>query len=171
MLCVCIKPAAATSTLLAPQHPDQLLGHTEVFSLLGMLHWLAVTTMPSLAVAHSLLANYTVTPVAGCMEASKTAARFVASCKDDCLLFAFGNVVGLKLFTESDCAGLHSSTGDVDSRPSGLIIIGDYPGDWWSQKQKSIATSSADAESRALGLSYSMLLMNLEFQHRQAVHL
>ena len=135
---------------------------TEFRSLLGMLHWLAATTMPKLAVAHSLLAKYTATPVEGCMEALKAAARFAAGCQHECLLFGFGDAVGLKLFTDSDWAGLHSSTGEVDSRSGGLITLGDYPVDWWSQKQKSIATSSADAESRALGTGVSR---GLELQY------
>ena len=135
---------------------------TEFRSLLGMLHWLAATTMPKLAVAHSLLAKYTATPVEGCMEALKTAARFAAGCQDECLLFGTGDAVGLKLYTDSDWAGLHSATGEVDSRSGGLITLGDYPVDWWSQKQKSIATSSADAESRALGTGVSR---GLELQY------
>ena len=147
---------------------------TEFRSLLGMLHWLAATTMPKLVVAHSLLAKYTATPVEGCTEALYVAARFAADCQNECLLFGFGNAVGLKLFTDSDWAGLHSSTGEVYSISGGLITLGDYPVDWWSQKQKSIATSSADAESRALDTGVSrglelqyhyMLLMNWESQH------
>ena len=83
-------------------------------------------------------------------------------CQNECLLFGFGNAVGLNLFTDSDWAGLHSSTGEVDSRSGGLITLGDYPVDWWSQNQKSIATSSADAESRALGTGVSR---GLELQY------
>ena len=135
---------------------------TEFRSLLGMLHWLAATTMPKLAVAHSLLAKYTATPVEGCMEALKTAARFAAGCKDECLLFGTGDAVGIKVYTDSDWAGLHSATGEVDSRSGGLITLGDDPVDWWSQKQKCIATSSADAESRALGTGVSR---GLELQY------
>ena len=104
---------------------------TEFRSLLGMLHWLAATAtaMPKLVVSHSILAKYTATSVEGYMEALKTAARFVAGCKDECRLFGFGNAVGLKLFTYSDWAGLDSSTGEVDSRSGGLITLGDYPVD------------------------------------------
>ena len=50
----------------------------------------------------------------------------------------------------------------MDSRSGGLTTLGDYPVDWWSQKQKCIATSSADAESRALGTGVSR---GLELQY------
>ena len=53
-----------------------------------------------LAVAHSLLAKYTATPVEGCMEALKTAARFATRCKDDCLLFGFG----IEMLLYSNCS-------------------------------------------------------------------
>ena len=40
---------------------------TEFRSLLGMLHWLAATTMPKMPVAHSMLAKYIANPVVGWM--------------------------------------------------------------------------------------------------------
>ena len=92
---------------------------TEVRSLLGMLrmHWHAATTMPKLAVAHNLLAMYTATPVEGCMEALKAAARFVAGCKDECLFFGTGDAVGLKLFQLQTVIGLACTDLGTVSQP------------------------------------------------------
>ena len=132
---------------------EQFLGKeesTEFRSLLGMLHWLAATTMPKMSVAHSMLAKYTANPVADCMDALKQAVRFASGCKWECLVMGTGNFTDLKLYSDSDWAGLHSTTGDISSRSGGLITYGGVPVDWWSTKQLSIATSSGDAESRAL---------------------
>ena len=135
---------------------------TEFRSLLGMLHWLAATTMPKMSVAHSLLAKYTANPVAGCMDALKQAVRFAAGCKWECLVMGTGGCTDLKLYSDSDWAGLHSTTGDISSRSGGLITYGGVPVDWWSTKQLSIATSSGDAESRALSTAVQK---GLQLQH------
>ena len=55
-----------------------------------------------------------------------------------------------------------SCTGGVDSRSGDPVTFRDCPIDWWSQKQKSIATGSVDAESRALGTRVSR---GLELQY------
>ena len=44
----------------------------------------------------------------------------------------------------------------------GLITYGGVPVDWWSTKQLSIATSSGDAESRALSTTVQK---GLQLQH------
>ena len=144
---------------------EQFLGKeesTEFRSLLGMLHWLAATTMPKMSVAHSLLAKYTANPVAGCMDALKQAVRFASGCKWECLVMGTGDFTDLKLYSDSDWAGLHSTTGDISSRSGGLITYGGVPVDWWSTKQLSIATSSGDAESRALSTAVQK---GLQLQH------
>ena len=81
-----------------------------------------------------------------------------------------GNFTDLKLYSDSDWAGLHSITGNVPSRSGGLLAYGGVPVDWWSTNQLSIATSSGDAESRALstavqkGLQLQHIAQELEIQ-------
>lgn len=117
---------------------------------LGQLHWLASTTHPKLCPAHSMLASYTAKPVEGCLEAIKAACRYIAGAKYDCLTMQPDNHSGLVVCTDSDWAGEWGATGDVKSRSGGLVTLNNMPVDWWSAKQVSIATSSGDAESRAL---------------------
>ena len=56
-----------------------LIGENEATAFrsgLGQIHWLASTTHPKLAVAHSILGSYMAKPVEGCMEALKAAVRY-----------------------------------------------------------------------------------------------
>ena len=71
--------------------------------------------------AHRILAKYTANPVAGCMDALKQAMRFASDCKWECLVMGTENLTVLKLYSESDWTGLHSTTGDASSRSRGLI--------------------------------------------------
>ena len=119
-------------------------------STMGELHWLAATTHPKLAVAHSMLAKYSANPCEGLLEALKTAIRYAAGAVDDCLFIPAGINSGLECFTDSDWAGNYSIDGCTKSRSGMLIRYNGVPVDWLSSKQLCIATSSADAESRAL---------------------
>ena len=118
---------------------------------LGQIHWLVATTHPKLSVAHSMLAKYSANPVNGCLEALKSTYRYISGAKHDCLTISgVKPKKGLELFTDSDWAGTYSIDGECASRSGGVIKYNDVPIDWWSSKQTSIATSSGDAESRAL---------------------
>ena len=123
---------------------------TSFRSGLGQIHWLAGTTHPKLATAHSMLARYTANPVEGCLEALKTMVRFAAGCMDECLVAASTVVEGLRVYSDSDWAGEFSVNGETASRSGCLITYNGTPVDWISSKQLCIATSSGDAESRAL---------------------
>ena len=119
-------------------------------STMGELHWLAATTHPKLAVAHSMLAKYSANPCEGLLEALKTAIRYAAGAVDDCLYIPAEINSGLECYTDSDWAGNYSIDGCTRSRSGMLIRYNGVPVDWLSSKQLCIATSSADAESRAL---------------------
>ena len=79
-----MRTPVAKGTLARPdeaRRKEQFLGKeesTEFRSLLGMLHWLAATTMPKMPVSHRLLAKYTANSVVGCMDASKQTVRFTS---------------------------------------------------------------------------------------------
>ena len=123
---------------------------TSFRSGLGQIHWLAGTTHPKLTTAHSMLARYTANPVEGCLEALKTMIRFAAGCMDECLIAASTVTEGLQVYSDSDWAGEFSVNGETASRSGCLITYNGTPVDWISSKQLCIATSSGDAESRAL---------------------
>ena len=129
----------------------------------GQIHWLVATTHPKLAVAHSMLAKYSANPVNGCLEALKSTYRYISGAKHDCLtITGVEPKKGLDLFTDSDWAGTYSIDGECASRSGGVIKYNDVPIDWWSSKQTSIATSSGDAESRALATGVTR---GLQLQH------
>ena len=72
---------------------------------------------------------------------------------DDCLVSNSSITEGLKVYSDSDWAGEYSVNGETASRTGCLITYNGMPVDWCSSKQLCIATSSADAESRALSTS------------------
>ena len=117
---------------------------------LGQVHWLAATTHAKLAPAHSMLAKYTANPCEGCLEALKTCIRYAAGVKEECLVMPADITEGLKVYTDSDWAGSYSVDQDTHSRTGVLVTYNGVPVDWMSAKQLCIATSSGDAESRAL---------------------
>ena len=117
---------------------------------LGQVHWLAATTHAKLAPAHSMLAKYTANPCEGCLEALKTCIRYASGVKEECLVMPADITEGLRVFTDSDWAGSYSVDQDTHSRSGVLITYNGVPVDWMSAKQLCIATSSGDAESKAL---------------------
>jgi len=97
-----------------------------------------------------MLAKYTSTPVEGCLEALKSCVRYAAGQTDGCLRIPATTTEGMKAYSDSDWAGQFKIDGDVHSRTGLLITFNKVPIDWASTKQLCIATSSGDAESRAL---------------------
>ena len=138
---------------------------------LGQIHWLASTTHPKLSTAHSMLARYTANPVEGCLEALKAMCRYAAGCMEDCLMTNNTITEGLKVYSDSDWAGEYSVNGETASRTGCLITYNGMPVDWCSTKQLCIATSSADAESRALSTSIQRGLHTQYLAEELALHL
>ena len=138
---------------------------------LGQIHWLASTTHPKLSTAHSMLARYTANPVEGCLEALKAMCRYTAGCMEDCLMANNTIIEGLKVYSDSDWAGEYSVNGETASRTGCLITYNGMPVDWCSTKQLCIATSSADAESRALSTSIQRGLHTQYLAEELALHI
>ena len=71
-------------------------------STMDELQWLAAKTHPKLAVAHSMLAKYSVNPCEGLLETLKTTIRYAAGAVDDGIFIPEGINSGLEGFTDSD---------------------------------------------------------------------
>ena len=78
---------------------------------------------------------------------------------------------GLKVYSDSDWAGEYSVNGETASRTGCLITYNGMPVDWCSTKQLCIATSSADAESRALSTSIQRGLHTQYLAEELALHI
>ena len=132
-----------------PKHMFEIIATQGVREYIWVIR-VAATTHAKLAPAHNMLAKCTANPCEGCLEALKTCIRYAAGVKEECLAMPADITEGLKVYTDSDWAGSYSVDQDTHSRIGVLVTYNGVPVDWVSAKQLCIASSSGDAESRAL---------------------
>jgi hypothetical protein len=126
---------------------EGLVDATEYRSVIGALRYL-VHTRPDLAHSVGYTSRFMAEPHEDHLGAVKRILRYVAGTQDHGVWYARGRAEDLTLlgFSDSDHAG------DVeDSRSTSgiLFYLGKNPITWQSQKQKSVALSSCEAEYMA----------------------
>ena len=123
---------------------------------LSKIHWLASTTHPQLAVAHSTLAKYQDKPFRNIdssysvLDLSKSCMRYIAGTQNTCLEKLPGVETGFTFYSDADSAGSYATDGETRSRTGYVAFFNDMPVDWHSKLQTSIATATAESESRAI---------------------
>ena len=101
--------------------------------------WLAQTTHPGLAVAHSVMSS--MPPIAGVLEVAHCIYQWIQAHKQDGLISRAGDTSGFTFFSDSDWAGLHAITGEVRSRTEFLATFNGMPIDWYTGLQKTIVSN------------------------------
>ena len=123
----------------------ELVDPTLYRQLIGSLMYL-VNTRPDLSFAVKTLSQFNVEPKSVHWIAAKHVLRYLAGTVDYGLDYRRSNGVGLVGFTDSDWAG---SVSDRKSTSGCCFSLGLAVVSWFSQKQKSVALSSAEAEYMA----------------------
>jgi hypothetical protein len=119
-------------------------------SIVGSLRYL-VHTRPDISFSVGLVSRYIETPTTGHMSAVKHLLRYISGTLDvGCRFSSSPEDPFLVGYSDADMAG------DPDDRKStsgSIFFFGECPVSWQSQKQKSVSTSSCQAEYQAASIA------------------
>jgi hypothetical protein len=132
---------------LVKESSEPLVDATQYRSAVGALRYL-VHTRPDLAHATSYVSRFMAEPHEDHQAAVKRILRYIADTHDHGIRYERGKAGELLLsgYSDSDHAG---DVGDSRSMSGILFYLGKNPITWQSQKQKSVALSSCEAEYMA----------------------
>jgi hypothetical protein len=116
-------------------------------TLIGKLMYLAILTRPDISFALGRLSQYLGDPAEFHMSAARHILKYLRSTQDQGLVFNGMNQRGLIGYSDSDFASTRS---DRLSILGNVFMVADGPVSWMSKKQKSVATSTMDAEYMAM---------------------
>lgn len=132
---------------LKPTGPkDERCSKAEYQSTNGTWMWPMIMTRPDIAFAIGRLSSYVSDPTKGHMQAQKKLSRYLRSSQDLGLMFRRG---GGKLIGYSDSDYAMDKADRVSILGSIFFLCGS-PVSWMSRKQKSVATSTMEAEYMAM---------------------
>ncbi|KAJ4865181.1 reverse transcriptase (RNA-dependent DNA polymerase) domain-containing protein [Trichoderma breve] len=115
-------------------------------SMVGSLMWLSNMTRPEMAYATNYCARFTANPNQQHMDATLHVMAYLAETLDSGLFYPRGTNVNIVGYSDADFAGCQ----DTRRSTSGYIfLLGGCPVSWTSQRQKSMATATMDAEYMA----------------------
>lgn len=138
-----------------PADEDEPLSDESAYSnAVGSLGYAANGTRPDVSFATSQLASHNSAPVQRHWNSICRVLRYLKGTKDYCIKYNYGPLASsispdkkAVLFSDSDYAS------DVTTRRSVsgyILMLGDDPVCWQSRRQKSVATSTAEAEYVAI---------------------
>ncbi|GLI71559.1 hypothetical protein VaNZ11_016806 [Volvox africanus] len=142
-----VIPVAVGAKLGMEDESEMLTDPTPYRALVGELNYLAVSTRPDLGFALSILSRHMAKPSKMDMGVAKGVLLYVAGTKELGLRFKKEEVENIDGYCDSDWAG------DKESRRSttGYVFrINGTAVSWSSQLQRTVATSSVEAEYQAL---------------------
>jgi len=116
-------------------------------TLIGKLLYLSILTRPDISFALGRLSQYLSDPAEFHMVALRKVLKYLRSTIDYGITFGGKNPEGLIGYSDSDFA---SDRTDRLSVLGNVFMLGDGPISWASKKQKSVATSTMDAEYMAM---------------------
>ena len=124
-------------------------------SLIGSANWIIALERFDIAYATNLLARFVSNPTKKHMQAARQILRYLSATLDYGLAFHAGtgvinNVIDLQVFSDADWASDKLSRSSTSGY---MILIGGDPVHWASQRQRSIAQSSTEAEYISINLA------------------
>lgn len=146
---------------LRPSGPNDIrVDQREYQQIVGSLMYLAILTRPDIAFALGRLSQYLSDPAEHHMKALKGIMRYLRSTVHLGIVFNGSSSCQLVGYSDSDFA---MDKGDRKSILGNTFMIAGGPISWMSRKQKSVATSTMDAEYMAMCASskQSQLLAHL----------
>lgn len=133
---------------LRPAEPSDLRADQRAYqTLIGKLLYLSILTRPDISFALGRLSQYLSDPAEFHMSALKRVLKYLRSTIDHGITFGGENAEGLVGYSDSDFA---SDRTDRLSILGNVFMLGNGPISWMSKKQKSVATSTMDAEYMAM---------------------
>ncbi|CAK1579746.1 unnamed protein product [Parnassius mnemosyne] len=142
----CMTNATLTSTpadvnVIMTKNEDENIINFPYRELIGSLLFLCSVSRPDISFAVNVLSRYVNNPSQQHVNAVKRIVRYLINTKDLCI--KYGESDGLICYSDSDYAS------DVDTRKSttgNIFMMNGGPITWSSQKQKTIALSTTEAE-------------------------
>ena len=116
-------------------------------TLIGKLLYLSILTRPDISFALGRLSQYLSDPAEFHMSALKRVLKYLRSTLNHGITFSGKNPNSLVGYSDSDFA---SDRTDRLSILGNVFMLGNGPVSWMSKKQKSVATSTMDAEYMAM---------------------
>jgi hypothetical protein len=141
-------PGTKFSKKMSPESAEEKLEMENVpyRSAVGSLMYLMVSTRPDLAAAVGMFSRFCQNPRKEHWEGVKRILRYIKGTRSHGLVFTRGRSLELKGYTDSDwggCPDTGRSTGGY------VFLLGGAAISWSSQRQKSSALSSCEAEYMA----------------------
>jgi hypothetical protein len=116
-------------------------------SLIGSLLYIQIGTHPDIAFAVSHLAQYAANPSPQHLRLAQYVLSYLAGTKDMCIRYDGANGEGLHGYSDSS---LGDQTDDRHSTSGYVFLLGDGAVGWSSQKQKTVAQNTTEAEYMAM---------------------
>jgi hypothetical protein len=133
---------------LRPAKPtDQRCNKTEYQEGVGSWMYLAILTRPDVAFALGRLSQFLADPTVNHMSALKKLGRYIRSSKELGIMYTKGSHQTLEGYSDSDFA---MDRTDRVSILGNVFKLSGGPVSWSSKKQKSVATSTMEAEYMAM---------------------
>lgn len=142
-----LTPIDANQRLVAASANDKRANATSYQQIIGSIMYLVTATRPDLAYTITHLSQFNSDPTTQHLSAAKRVLKYIKGTKDRKLLYPFGKPLVLNGY----CDASHGN--DLETRRSFsgyLFQLGGSTISWRTKKQRSVATSTCEAEYMAL---------------------
>ena len=119
-------------------------------SIIGSLMYAVSATRPDLCFPVTYLSQYNHSPTTTHLQAAKRVLRYLRGTRDLGLHYPIDNTLELRAFSDSDYANCPLTRKSISGN---IIQLSTASISWRSKKQKSVSTSTAEAEYQALSLA------------------
>lgn len=135
--------SSSSSSLSLPSHPEVCVSNYP--KLVGALMYASNSTRPDIQFATSVLARSTANPDAESLQLAKRVLRYLSGTQELGIRYHFGNgkPFVLESYSDADWAG---DSADAKSTSGAIHLLAGAAVLWASQKQTSVACSTAEAE-------------------------
>jgi hypothetical protein len=140
-------PIGSYDALRKAEPNDVRANREEYQQRIGHWMYLGILTRPDLAFVLGRLSQYLADPTDRHMSAVKTTSRYIRSSKELGILYSRKGYRTLEGYSDSDFA---ANRGDRISILGNVFFLAGGPISWMSKKQKSVATSTMEAEYMAM---------------------
>ena len=124
-------------------------------SIIGSLMYAVSATRPDLCYSVTYLSQFNHSPTIQHIQAAKRALRYLNGTKNLGLFYPSNTMLELKAFSDSDYANCPITRKSISGN---IVKLSSATISWRSKKQKSVSTSTAEAEYQALSLATKQLI-------------
>jgi hypothetical protein len=142
-------PIADRESLGKARKEEELADQTRYQELIGSLMWLSQRTRPDIQYAVNQLSQHCSEPVVRHWNAAIRIVRYLKGTLEYGITYQGGGIHGIRLqgYSDADYAG---NIDDRRSTSGQIFFLGGGPVSWGSTKQRSVSTSTTEAEYVAL---------------------